>query len=156
MTSLFQLSTSLSSVAIFQHQQRTKFILSNSYVILESVPSTVSRRKSWWNKHMLHLGWSHRYIYFKIVSTIWLTVTRCQWIFSLTRREVLTFREHMGSPSGFGGVRVSNLFEFSVLSCVFVRGLSSSCVLCLVWQVLPRSLDCPFLIDPSVFSHVYK
>ena len=26
---------------------------------------------------------------------------------------------------------------------------------CLVYPMLPVSLDCPFLIDPSVFSNVY-
>ena len=38
--------------------------------------------------------------------------------------------------------------------CVVV---SSSCVfvLCLVYQMLPVSLDCPFWIAPSVFSNVY-
>ena len=29
------------------------------------------------------------------------------------------------------------------------------CVLCLVYLMLPASLDCPFLIDPLVFSNVY-
>ena len=83
-------------------------------------------------------------------------LTRCQWIFSLIRREVLTLREHLGSPSRFGGVSVSHLFSFLCWAVFFVLGFSSSCVLCLVWQVLSVSLDCPFLIDPSVFSNVYK
>jgi len=34
-----------------------------------------------------------------------------------------------------------------VFFCVFV--------LCLVYPMLPVSLDCPFLIAPSVFSNVY-
>jgi hypothetical protein len=81
------------------------------------------------------------------------------------------------------GVRVAHLFGF--LCCIFclvclrpvscepsvvsVSGLSSSCVLwtqccqclwivfalCLVNPVLSVSLDCPFLIAPSVFSNVY-
>ena len=41
---------------------------------------------------------------------------------------------------------------FSVLCCVFVLCLSSSCVVCTVWSV---SLYCPFLIVPSGFSNVY-
>ena len=28
-------------------------------------------------------------------------------------------------------------------------------VLCLVYPILPVSLDCPFLVTPSVFSNVY-
>jgi hypothetical protein len=48
----------------------------------------------------------------------------------------------------FGGVHVAHLFNF--LCCVlFVF------VLCLVYPLLPVSLDCPFLIVPSVFSNVY-
>ena len=34
-----------------------------------------------------------------------------------------------------------------ILCCVFLR---------IVWPVLPVSLDCPFLIAPSVFSNVYQ
>jgi hypothetical protein len=41
MTSLFQLSTSLSSSAIFQHHQRMEFTFHNSYVILVCVHSTL-------------------------------------------------------------------------------------------------------------------
>ena len=41
MTSLFQYSTSSSSVAIFQHHQHMEFTFHNSQVILEIVASTV-------------------------------------------------------------------------------------------------------------------
>jgi hypothetical protein len=37
-----------------------------------------------------------------------------------------------------------------ILCCVFVFF-----VLCRVYHVLPVSLDCPFLIAPSIFSNVY-
>jgi hypothetical protein len=30
------------------------------------------------------------------------------------------------------------------------------CFVCLVYPMLPVSLDCPFLISPSVFSNVYS
>jgi hypothetical protein len=56
----------------------------------------------------------------------------------------------MNSPftPGFGGVGVAHLFRF--LCCdLFVF------VLCLVVQMLPVSLNSPFLIAPSVFSNVY-
>jgi hypothetical protein len=43
---------------------------------------------------------------------------------------------------------VSNTYYVVVLFC-----LSSPCVLCLV-SMLPVSLDCPFLIVPSVFSFI--
>jgi hypothetical protein len=39
-----------------------------------------------------------------------------------------------------------------ILCCVFV---SFVFVLCLVYPMLPVSLDCLFLITPSVFSNVY-
>jgi len=54
-----------------------------------------------------------------------------------------------GFPLGFSGVRVVAR-RFSFLCCVFcfVR-------LCLVCCVPNVSLDCPFLIGPSVFSNVY-
>ena len=41
-----------------------------------------------------------------------------------------------------------------ILCCVFVFILFVF-VLCLVYTLLPDSLDCPFFIDPSVFSNVY-
>ena len=46
---------------------------------------------------------------------------------------------------GFGGVRI-----FSILFVGFF-----AFVLCLVCPMLPVSLDCPFLVAPSVFSNVY-
>jgi hypothetical protein len=41
--------------------------------------------------------------------------------------------------------------SFTFLYCVFFFVF----VLCLVYQMLPVSMDCPFLISPSVFSNVY-
>ena len=41
--------------------------------------------------------------------------------------------------------------RFSFLCCVFVLPVL---VLCLVYPMLPVSLDCPFLIAPSVFSNI--
>jgi len=55
-----------------------------------------------------------------------------------------------GSTWVFGGVRVAHPFSF--LCCVFVLFVF---VLCPVYPMLPVSLDCPFLIAPSVFSNVY-
>ena len=68
----------------------------------------------------------------------------------------------------FGGIRVAHLFSF--LCCVFVgvrvaHLFSFLCcvffvlfvfVLCLVNPMLPVSLDCPFVIAPSVFFNVYQ
>ena len=50
-------------------------------------------------------------------------------------------------PQMFGGVCVAHLFSF-LLHFYFV---------CLhsVYPILPVSLDCPFLVTPSVFSNVY-
>jgi hypothetical protein len=62
------------------------------------------------------------------------------------RQELLTLREHMGSAQ----VLVGSMLLFILVFCVvFVF------VLCLVYSMLPGSLDCLFLISPSVFSKVY-
>jgi len=45
------------------------------------------------------------------------------------------------------------IFVFCVLLCLCVLLVF---VLCLMYSMLPVSPDCPFLIDPSVFSNVYK
>jgi hypothetical protein len=68
------------------------------------------------------------------------------------RQELLTLLEHLDSPPVFGGTFVPHPCSFlCVLCCVlFVF------VLCLECPVLPVSLDCSFLIDPSVFSNVYS
>jgi hypothetical protein len=50
-----------------------------------------------------------------------------------------------GPPPGFGVVRVTHLFSLLCFVC-----------LCFVYQKLSVSLDCPFLIFPSVFSNVYS
>ena len=47
----------------------------------------------------------------------------------------------------FDGVRVALFLVFCVVFCLFFFCLSSSCVLCT--QMLPVSLDCPFLIAPG-------
>jgi hypothetical protein len=47
-------------------------------------------------------------------------------------------------------VRIAHLFSF--VFCVFLFCLSSSCVLC---TQCCQSLDCSFVIAPSVFSNVY-
>jgi len=67
----------------------------NSYVILESVPSTVifwtelsCWHKNYSNKTTLHLDWSHRYKNSTVVNTIWLTATKysyLKWQCSLCR-----------------------------------------------------------------------
>ena len=75
-----------------------------------------------------------------------------------------SFHRRLGSPLVFGEVRVAHLFSF--LCCVF-GGVSVAhlfsflcCVLfvfilCLMCPMLPVSLDCPFLVAPSVFSNFY-
>jgi hypothetical protein len=55
-----------------------------------------------------------------------------------------------GISPAFGGTRVAHLSVF--LYCVFCLFVS---VLCLVYTMLPVSLDCAFLIAPSVFSNAY-
>ena len=63
--------------------------------------------------------------------------------------ELLTLRGCLGSLLS---LEVSMLLIIWVF-CVVLYLLSSSCVLCT--QRFPVSLDCPFLIAPSVFSNVY-
>ena len=70
---------------------------------------------------------------------------------SYRSQALLILRVHLGSPMVFGGVSVAHL-EFSSVCCVFVLFVF---VLCLVCPMLPVSVDCPFLIAPSVFSNVY-
>ena len=69
----------------------------------------------------------------------------------LNRRDrncLVTIWEHRGLPPVFGGVCVAHLLCF--LCCVI-------CFVCLrpAYPMLSVSLDCPFLIDRSVFSNVY-
>ena len=65
---------------------------------------------------------------------------------SYKRQELLVLRGRLGSLwVFFCGVRVAHLFSF--LCCVFA--------LCLVYPMLPVSLDCQFLIAPSVFCNAY-
>jgi hypothetical protein len=51
---------------------------------------------------------------------------------------------------GYSGVQyILCVFEYSGVQYILC------CVLCLVYPILPVSLDCPFLIAPSLFSNVY-
>ena len=68
------------------------------------------------------------------------------------RQELLTLREHTSLQPVFGGVRVAHLFSYL---CCIVFCILFGFVLCLVYPVLPDSLDCPLLIAPSVFSNIH-
>ena len=70
---------------------------------------------------------------------------------SYKKQELLTPREPLVSPYVFGGVRVARLCSFQ--GCVFALFVF---VVCLVYPMLPVSMDCPFLIAPSVFSNVIQ
>ena len=66
----------------------------------------------------------------------------------LKKHELLTLSERMGSPPVFDGVHVA--YHLSCLCCVvFVL------VMCLVYPMLPVSLNVPFLVPPLIFSNVY-
>jgi hypothetical protein len=82
----------------------------------------------------------------KHVSTIWVT-----WRVSYKKQELNTLLEYVGSPSVSWCGQCCSFYYFSVLCCVCfcLFCLSSSSVLC-------ASLDCPFLIDHSVFYIVYS
>ena len=64
------------------------------------------------------------------------------------KQELFTLHEHLSSPYVFGGDHVNHLF----FSFLFLYSLSSSC---LVYSMLPVSLDCSFLIAPMVFCNTY-
>ena len=67
----------------------------------------------------------------------------------MTSRNCILFTYTCVIP-GFGAVCVAFVLVFCVvLSVMFVF------VLCLVYPMLPVSLECPFLIAPSVFFNVY-
>jgi hypothetical protein len=76
---------------------------------------------------------------------------------------VLSYYEYLGSvflPTGpMLYLRYLCLFAHSgvlhILCCVFGFFLLCLWFLPLVYPMLPVSLDCPFLIIPSVFSNVY-
>ena len=66
------------------------------------------------------------------------------------KQELLTERKHLSLPPFLGGI--AHLFSF--LYCVFTLFVLTLSLLCLDC-VLAVSLDCSFLITPSVFSNVY-
>jgi hypothetical protein len=65
------------------------------------------------------------------------------------RRELLSLHEHLASVPVMMRFVLLILLAFCV---VFSFACLSSC---LVYPMLPVSLDCPFLITPSVFCNVY-
>ena len=66
------------------------------------------------------------------------TITR--WM-SYKKQELLALREHLGLSLVFGGTHVAHLISF--LCCVICFVLFVV-VLCLLYPMLPVSLDCPF------------
>jgi hypothetical protein len=71
-----------------------------------------------------------------------MSISRSKQDIQLVKTEDVYLCEHLGF---FGGVSIAHL----LIICVGLFVLSSS------FFVLPVSLDCPFLIAPSVFSNVY-
>jgi hypothetical protein len=74
---------------------------------------------------------------------------------SCKRLKLITLRKHLHSPRDFVGVRVTHLFSFLFCVGVFVCILLFFVLCRLFAQKLPMSLDCQFLLCPSVFSGVY-
>jgi hypothetical protein len=95
----------------------------------------------------LFVGGLVSYLYYVCLRIV---VSNTSWLSdehgesSNNRHALLTFREHLV----FGGVVLLIFLVFCVVFVLFV------CVMCLVCSMLPVSLDCPFLIAPSVFSNV--
>jgi hypothetical protein len=82
----------------------------------------------------------------EMINDLAFDLTICvAWQVSFKIQELLTLREYLGSLPCFGGPVLLNF-----LCCVWFF-----LVLCLLCLMLPVSLDCSFLIVPSVFSSVY-
>ena len=105
--------------------------------------------------HVLHLYLCYLclFVYYsgvKHVLTIWVS----SWRVFYKRQKLNTLHKYLGSPPVYGGVYVPHLFSF--LCRVVFCFLFLLFVPCLVCQKFPVSLDCSFLIVPSVFFNVYK
>jgi hypothetical protein len=77
-----------------------------------------------------------------------------------SRQEMLTLRDYLSLPSCFSGVHVAHVYRLlhcAVLCvfCIFVCLLLSLFSFCVLFTVLPVSLDYPFLISPAIFADVY-
>ena len=71
---------------------------------------------------------------------IWVTL-----LVSYKKQELLIFREHLDSPTGFGEVHVVHLFSFQ---CWFFCLLLLACLRCVLCLIFPMSPDCLFLVVP--------
>ena len=92
----------------------------------------------------LHYSWLFAYSGLQhVFLTIWVA-----WRLSYKRTGADYPSRTLGFTPGFSWSQL--LIFFSFLCCAF-------CSVCLrpVYPTLPVSLDCPFLIAPSVFSNVY-
>ena len=77
-----------------------------------------------------------------------------------SRQEMLTLREYLGLPSCFSGVHVAHFYSLLhcallCVFCIFVCLLLSLFSFCVLFTVLPVSLDYPFFISPAIFADVY-
>jgi hypothetical protein len=77
-------------------------------------------------------------------------IIRVAWRVSYKMQELLPLHVHQGSPTVSGGIRVAHFFSllYCIVCFVFLRPVSHVC------QMLPVSLDCPFLIVLSIFSNI--
>jgi hypothetical protein len=73
--------------------------------------------------------------------TIQLSLSALKFVLDLQETETVNLCEHLGSSPSFGGSRVVHLFSF--LCCVFLVFFGSE--LCLVYPMLPVSVDCLLL-----------
>jgi hypothetical protein len=75
--------------------------------------------------------------------------------FLLKKQELLTVREHLGSPLVYGEIHDAILFSFlcCIFFCLFAWVFFSVCsVYCVLFFLF--SLDCPYVIVPSLLSDV--
>jgi len=75
---------------------------------------------------------------------------------SYKKQELLTLREHLG---GGGSSFVGGLMSCLCYLCLLARGGVQHILCCVFFSVfkptLLVSMDCPFLLAPSVFSNIF-
>jgi hypothetical protein len=120
-----------------------------TYILCMPIFSRLFLSNYWWQKSDI---WSHASYRYPISWEAFFDQSDTYFLFAEERgyhKWALAHRSSCLCLFMYSGVQ-----HILLVFCVVVF-LSWSCVLCLVYMVLPVSMDCPFLIASSVFSDVY-